>query len=177
MKAFKFKMKRNGTQRLGYIHLQDVDMVLGPMSITPQRETVVDFTYPYWEEATGMLTLTVPGDGFYFLKPLQIYVWCCFVSILIVAAWFVRSYEWNILHIKSGFSQLGVSLWYFYGTMWAQGKFERVNKSLHQYLYSNETGPGIIRIHKHLRWQLWYQCALSKFLMHHQNKNDFKCMI
>ena len=160
------------------IYRQDVDMVLGPLSITPERETVVDFTYPIWEEAIGMLTLTVPGNGFYFLKPLQIYAWSCFVCVLIAAALIVRAYECSIVHSENSFSRFAVSLWYFYGMLWAQGKFQWVNQLSGHQLGSNDAGMDIIQIIYIQGGNYDINVHIQNFVLKHQeNGNKFSCVI
>ena len=55
---------------------QEVDMVMAPMTITAQREEVVDFTFPFYESSSAVVVkaeLTkkkVPWS--YLLDPLQV---------------------------------------------------------------------------------------------------------
>ena len=63
------------------------------MTISAERETVVDFTYMYWEEKVGMVTGTVPDDPFYMFKPLTTYVWISFAAAALVAAFGAVCYE------------------------------------------------------------------------------------
>ena len=55
---------------------QEVDLVAAALTINDARETVVDFTAPYWEEPSVVL-LRKPSDRkyLYFTKPFQGVVW------------------------------------------------------------------------------------------------------
>ena len=108
------------------LHHQEVDLVMAPLSITGEREAVVDFSYPFWWDSLGMMTMTIEHDVFYLVKPLHIYVWMCYVIILLVAAQLVSfSESWavslGINRDTSPFCHLKESVWYLFGTMWNQG--------------------------------------------------------
>ena len=68
-------------------------MVWTGLTISPAREEVVDFSFPFWEESIGMLTATQPEDQFFIFKPLHIYVWVCFIGMPIVTAVLIRYLE------------------------------------------------------------------------------------
>ena len=113
--------------RLVLFSFQEVDLVLGALSITSERETVVDFSYPIWEEAVGMITLTVLDDQLYLFKPLHVHVWLSYATVMLLAAWLVMLYEsWvvnaGMVQGRGPFSHTSTCLWYMYGAMWAQGK-------------------------------------------------------
>ena len=42
--------------------LQDVDFVMTGLTITGQREAVIDYSYPFWEEPLAMVTLLKAPD-------------------------------------------------------------------------------------------------------------------
>ena len=100
-------------------------MVWTGLTISPAREEVVDFSYPFWEEYTGILTTTKTEEQFFIFRPLHTYVWMCFMGMAIVTAVFVqqlesldaRSEEYHVL----SFTRVGVCLWYTLGAMWNQG--------------------------------------------------------
>ena len=145
-------------------------MILGTLSITPEREAVLDFTYPIWEEATGMITLTVRGGEFYIFKPLHIYVWCCYISVWFVVALFVRSYEfsatfWGFLRSKSSFTRLDAALWYLYGAIWGQGTPEQVNCMWYHHFGSRDMCTGIIDTELICVWYICWQCYSPRFTM------------
>lgn len=68
-------------------------MVAAPLTISPLREEVVDFSYPFWHESIGMLTLTLPQDQVYILKPLRTAVWICYFTSTFLVAVFLYIYE------------------------------------------------------------------------------------
>ena len=106
---------------------QDVDMVVAGMTITSERETVVDFTYLYWEDKIGMLTGTLPDDPYYMFKPLHIYVWVSFAASALVAAIGATCYEtWSVrigVTSTKGFLLPLYPLWYTVSALWLQGNF------------------------------------------------------
>ncbi len=40
---------------VGEVQRQEYDMAVAGLTVTPQRETVIDFTYPYWFKSIGLL--------------------------------------------------------------------------------------------------------------------------
>ncbi|KAF8790580.1 Ionotropic receptor 25a like protein [Argiope bruennichi] len=69
------------------------EIALGPISVMAERETVVDFTVPYYD-LVGISILmkkpSVPSSLFKFLTVLEANVWAC-----ILAAYFITSYYNN----------------------------------------------------------------------------------
>ena len=116
------------TEKLkGLYHLQDVDMIWTGMTITAMRQTVVDFSYPYWEERAGMLTSTLPEDPFYIFRPLHTYVWLAFLMVALVSALVVRCVEsgaflLGTVHGERTFTSLWTNVWFFIRAFWSQGK-------------------------------------------------------
>ena len=108
------------------LYLQEIDMVFTGLTISASRETVVDFSYPFFEERLGMMTRTVPEDPFYQFKPLSTLVWVCYVATALVIALMIRLQENLALAVgsinsKGYFSKISRSLWYFVGAVWFQG--------------------------------------------------------
>ena len=105
---------------------QEIDLFVTGLTISPERASVVDFSYPFWFDSIGMITLTVPEDPFYIFKPLHMYVWVVFIAVAVLAAIFVMCHERRrfgdkVTRRQSPFSDLGECLWYNYGIMWIQG--------------------------------------------------------
>ena len=70
------------------------------LTINEQRDTVVDFTVPFWEEPAAVV-MSVPRnqiDPFAMLRPLDLYVWLVIalsVSVTAVAIWvLLRLSQW-----------------------------------------------------------------------------------
>ncbi len=59
-------------------------MIMSGMTITTQREEVVDFTYPFWEEASAVVVRVNEQPHMFLTKPLRPAVWLClFITGLI----------------------------------------------------------------------------------------------
>ena len=105
---------------------QDVDIVLTGLTISTERESVIDFSYPFHEERTGLLTLTLPSDPFFVFKPLRVHIWVSFLAAAILIGTLVQISEKcasNTL-ITQGHAPLMPlfdRLWYTVGAMWNQG--------------------------------------------------------
>ena len=101
-------------------------MVWTGLTISPAREEVVDFSFPFWEESIGMLTATQPEDQFFIFRPLHIYVWVCFIGMPIATA--VLMYFLESLDPKSednnvrSFTRLDTCIFYTFGAILYQGK-------------------------------------------------------
>ena len=65
------------------ISFQNADIALGPISVMAERETVVDFTVPYYD-LVGITILmrkpAVPSHLFKFLTVLEKDVWLCILA-------------------------------------------------------------------------------------------------
>ena len=108
-------------------------MVWTGLSISPARAKVVDFSYPFWEEYTGILTTTKTKEQFFIFKPLHIYVWICFIGMAVITAMFVQQLEsldtsTQESHISS-FTRFDISFWYIFGAIWSQGNLHSANIS------------------------------------------------
>jgi len=67
---------------------QDADIAAAALTITAERETVVDFSFPYWEEPSGVL-IRRPAEGsklLNLLKPLQWSVWLTVIVEVLLAS-------------------------------------------------------------------------------------------
>ena len=109
-----------------FFTIQDVDMVLTGLTISAQREAVVDFSYPFWEESVGLLTLTEHQDEFYIIKPLKFSVWLSLMGTALFAALFagvLETISWKSKPAdpKKLTTNFMKYLWYTFGAMWYQG--------------------------------------------------------
>ena len=106
-------------------------MVWSGLTISPAREEVVDFSYPFWEESLGVLTVTKPEEQFFIFRPLHIYVWISYFGLTVMAAVFVRYMESHYSRSEKisrsdeyhalSFTRSDVCIWYTFGAMWNQG--------------------------------------------------------
>ena len=103
-----------------------MDLVVAGLTISAERERVVDFSYFYWEDKIGMLTGSLPGDPFYMFKPLHIYVWVGLVIAALVTAAGAAIYESSTKQIAATsnrrFMEPQQSIWYTLSAMWIQGR-------------------------------------------------------
>ena len=104
-----------------------MDLIVAGLTISAERESVVDFSYFYWEDKIGMLTGSLPGDPFYMFKPLHIYVWVGLVIAALVTAAGAAIYESSTKQIAATsnrrFMEPQQSIWYTLSAMWIQGRF------------------------------------------------------
>ena len=119
------------------IFFQTTDMVVTGLTISEERETVVDFSYPFWEESVGLITLTRPDDQFYLYKPLKPLVWVCFVCTALfvgLAAVGVELKTSSLWSLKGhhAFGHIQESCWYMFGAMWNQGASYETYINLHK---------------------------------------------
>ena len=102
------------------------------MTISSIRNTVVDFSYQFFEEVTAMLTLTTPESSFYVFQPLHRLLWLGFVACSGFVGFVIYIFErWTPVEdvIKSKFRSVWFSVWYTYPAMVYQGEF--VTRLLH----------------------------------------------
>ncbi|KAK3777309.1 hypothetical protein RRG08_038457 [Elysia crispata] len=74
---------------IGMVMNKEVTLGIGPISITSERRTVIDFTTAFAEDGTGILTRR-PGFGsskmFRLFKPFEPVVWVCLVCSVIITS-------------------------------------------------------------------------------------------
>ena len=104
---------------------QDVDLVVAGMTISVEREEVVDFSYLFWEEKLGMLTGTVSGYPFYMLRPIHAYIWLSIMAVVVIAATVAACCETLALKIQKTATNVFLTpldfLRYTSRAMWNQG--------------------------------------------------------
>ena len=117
-------------------------MVWTGLTISPAREEVVDFSYPFWEEYIGILTSTKTKETFFIFRPLHVYVWIGFIGMAVVTAVFVQKLESLDTRLEehhvSSFTRFDVCLWYTFGAMWNQGNMYTLPDSM---VYGAYMGP------------------------------------
>ena len=107
---------------------QEADIAAAALTITADRETVIDFSFPYWEEPSGIL-IRRPGEGsklLTLLTPLRWSVWATVISEVMLAS--VAIYACTVFAnrvimrrrdtIMAAFHNC---LWYCFGVMTNQG--------------------------------------------------------
>ena len=52
----------------GHIFYQEVDMIMAGITISKDRSEVVDFTFPFWTETSGVVVKSVDQREYYFFK-------------------------------------------------------------------------------------------------------------
>ncbi|KAG1656741.1 Glutamate receptor 3 [Nymphon striatum] len=113
----------------------EAHIAIAPLTITSERERVIDFTKPYMSQGISLMikkpAKQKPGV-FSFMNPLSKYIWLCIIAsyvgvsfVLFLVSRF-SPYEWHILNTASGpkvsneFS-LYNSLWFALGAFMQQG--------------------------------------------------------
>ena len=107
---------------------QEADIAAAAVTITADRETVVDFSFPYWEEPSGIL-IRRPGEGsklLTLLKPLQWSVWATVICEVILAsvAIYACTIFANRVIVRRTDTIMAVfhnCLWYCFGVLTNQG--------------------------------------------------------
>ena len=65
------------------LHPQDIDIALTGLTITQEREVVVDFTYPFWTDMQAFGVLYVESATPLLLRPLSRDVWMTYFAMAI----------------------------------------------------------------------------------------------
>lgn len=124
-------------------------MAVGPFTISAQREQVIDFTVPFFEGSTGIMTLS-PGyqdkkSLFQTLKPYSVQVW-----IVVLCSVFLVGYVSLLVNRYTPFrrtseahpcqaryeSSLEDNMWMVYSSVTEQGKSQDATKGYHALLIS-----------------------------------------
>ena len=112
--------------------LQEVDLAIAPMSISSQRERVVDFTKPYMSLGISIMikkTALKKASVFSFMDPLSYEIWMCIlfayigVSVVLFLVSRFSPTEWHVdegTTITNDFT-ISNSLWYSLGAFMQQG--------------------------------------------------------
>ena len=96
---------------IGQIHTMQADIGLGPIAVMAERETVVDFTVPYYD-LIGINILmkkaAVPSHLFKFLTVMDTSVWFTILASYLLAAFLLFAYDrispYSYRHNKEGWA-------------------------------------------------------------------------
>ncbi|XP_067682645.1 probable glutamate receptor [Haliotis asinina] len=109
---------------------RELDMAIAPLTVTVEREAVVDFTFPYYyDKAVGIYKLPHPNRTKWLklIRPFKGTVLLCLAISLVVVAALLCMMEmvWSSLTSDitspAGSSHFQESLWYLYGAMLSHG--------------------------------------------------------
>ena len=105
---------------------QEIDMFASALSVSAEREEVIDFSYLIWEQTSAGLLLTQEKqDQFYIFRPLHPYVWVTFGAAAVIIAVVTSLCEMARIGGRplGTLSRLRNSLFYTYGAMFYQGMY------------------------------------------------------
>ncbi|XP_022255831.1 probable glutamate receptor [Limulus polyphemus] len=116
------------TGMVGMVYRKEADIAISDISMTIQRERVIDFTYPYFIDPTSFLTQapTEKPRALAIIRPFTYEVWISIGVALVVTSLIVY-----LLTIRKSGEQderwsLTQAAWYFYGALTQQGGAEIV---------------------------------------------------
>ncbi|XP_042206175.1 probable glutamate receptor, partial [Homarus americanus] len=104
------------TGLLGMLQRKDVEFAVGPFGVTPQRETVCDFSHPFFSENNAILMIrpTLQSDMSGFLKPFAMEVWMLtivsLVTVVLAIALVVKA-EANVFNLLSRDTFAQAAMW------------------------------------------------------------------
>ncbi|CAM1319691.1 GRIA2 (predicted) [Pycnogonum litorale] len=133
--TYKPERKEGWDGMIGELINGEADIAIAPLTITSERERVIDFTKPYMSQGISLMikkpVKQKPGV-FSFMNPLSKHIWICIiaayigVSLVLFLVSRFSPYEWHILNTSSGpvvsneFSIYN-SLWFALGAFMQQG--------------------------------------------------------
>ncbi|XP_046342594.1 glutamate receptor 4-like isoform X1 [Haliotis rufescens] len=112
---------------IGQLEREEVDMVVAPLSIEPDREKVVDFIFPYYYEYTTVLIKKPDPNRTKWRTLIDPFKWqvlmCIFIALLGVTTFYFLVERWNPYYEgkKKEKSMFGDAFWYMYGALLTQG--------------------------------------------------------
>ncbi|XP_067682011.1 glutamate receptor-like isoform X1 [Haliotis asinina] len=112
---------------MGQLEREEVDMVVAPISIAPDREQVVDFIFPYYYEYTTILIKKPDPNRTKWRTLIDPFKWqvlmCIFISLLGVTTFYFLVERWNPYYEgkRKKKSMFGDAFWYMYGALLTQG--------------------------------------------------------
>ena len=92
--------KNNKTTLVKALASNKLDLIMGDLSVTPERAAVIDFTIPFQAEIYYITTkITKLNTSFYFsmFKPLSLEVWIAILVSLITGAGIITLLNLNLL--------------------------------------------------------------------------------
>lgn len=131
--------------------LQRADVGLSALTITPERESVVDFTTRYMDYSVGVLLRKAERtvDMFACLAPFDLSLWACIAGTVLLIGILVYLLNWlNPPRLPMGSmssTTLYNSMWFVYGSFVQQGKTTPASGGLGRQLPHSKWGctpPG-----------------------------------
>lgn len=110
---------------------QRADIGISALTITPDRENVVDFTTRYMDYSVGVLLRKAEKtvDMFACLAPFDLSLWACIAGTVLLVGLLVYLLNWlNPPRLQMGSmtsTTLYNSMWFVYGSFVQQGKRQR----------------------------------------------------
>lgn len=118
-----------------FCFLQRADVGLSALTITPERESVVDFTTRYMDYSVGVLLRKAERtvDMFACLAPFDLSLWACIAGTVLLVGILVYLLNWlNPPRLPMGSvssTTLYNSMWFVYGSFVQQGKSKEMGKT------------------------------------------------
>lgn len=115
-----FKRVSNKGMFLFALQRDKYDAAVGDISITFNRSFYVDFTLPYTEMGSGMLTLKKKKESMWtFFDPLDKSLWLATGAFFVLTGFVVWLVERTVNHEFQGSwgQQLGIMLWFGFSTL------------------------------------------------------------
>lgn len=122
---------------------QRADIGISALTITPDRENVVDFTTRYMDYSVGVLLRRAEKtvDMFACLAPFDLSLWACIAGTVLLVGLLVYLLNWlNPPRLQMGSmtsTTLYNSMWFVYGSFVQQGKEKKMLFSLKKEYVSN----------------------------------------
>lgn len=126
-------------------------MGLSALTITPERESVVDFTTRYMDYSVGVLLRKAERtvDMFACLAPFDLSLWACIAGTVLLVGILVYLLNWlNPPRLPMGSvssTTLYNSMWFVYGSFVQQGKAMTSESSLLQTTTTTRTDESVSR--------------------------------
>lgn len=117
---------------------QRADIGISALTITPDRENVVDFTTRYMDYSVGVLLRRAEKtvDMFACLAPFDLSLWACIAGTVLLVGLLVYLLNWlNPPRLQMGSmtsTTLYNSMWFVYGSFVQQGKKGKVQFTIKQ---------------------------------------------
>ena len=114
-----------------FLFPQRADIGISALTITPDRENVVDFTTRYMDYSVGVLLRKAEKtvDMFACLAPFDLSLWACIAGTVLLVGLLVYLLNWlNPPRLQMGSmtsTTLYNSMWFVYGSFVQQGKRQR----------------------------------------------------
>ncbi|ELU13859.1 hypothetical protein CAPTEDRAFT_107912 [Capitella teleta] len=117
------------TGLIGMLERKELDLIVGPVSMTHDRDSVLDFSYPFHTDQYGVLYKRIDPASMkwrLFMEPFKWRVWVCvaisipFVAMVIWAMNKTSPY-YTVAERNTGFGNFTEALLFTYGSLCQQG--------------------------------------------------------